>query len=78
MLEQKLKAEEWLQNFAVYKDLTYEELMDAANNWENHEEYLCDGGKFEGEYIPDEFWDHYEIVTGKGDLRRGNFFTCSC
>jgi hypothetical protein len=41
---------------------------------------MCDGGKFEGEHVPYEFWDKYEIVneTPIDENQRGNFFTCSC
>jgi hypothetical protein len=43
-------------------------------------EYWVDGGKFEGESLPEEFWDHYESVKGKKvpQAHRGSFFSCSC
>jgi len=30
--------------------------------------------------VPNEFWDHYERVTGEmvKDSSRGGFFSCSC
>lgn len=73
-------SERWLRDFAVTADLTYEELMAAARDHVQTGEYLCDGGKWEGFYTPEEFWDHFENVTGEhvevND--RGNFFSCSC
>lgn len=60
--------------------IDYDEIMDAAHNYLHHGTYLCQGGRWEGFYLEDEFWDHYEVVTGqtvhKND--RGSFFTCSC
>lgn len=80
MMEEKLKSEEWIKNYAVYKGLEYEELMDGAESYMSHGEYLCKGSLLDGEHTDSEFWDHYEIVTGKNirQDQRGNFFTCSC
>lgn len=60
--------------------LTYDDLVDGANDYLNHDEYLCRGGLLDGQYVPDEFWDHFENVTGRRvrERERGNFFTCSC
>ena len=43
-------------------------------------DYMCEGGRWEGVSLPDEFWPAYEIVTGKKvpDGNRGSFFSCSC
>lgn len=73
-------SEEWIRSFADGKGLEYEVLMNGAREWLQGGEYLCFGGLLEGEHVPDEFWDYYEIVTGHvvGSDLRGNFFTCSC
>lgn len=78
MIEEKIKSEEWIKNFSLYKGVEYDEMMDAAQGYLEHGYYLIKGAEFEGERTPDEFWDHYENITGKKILERGNFFSCSC
>ena len=79
-------SEQWIRKFADSIPLAYEVLMSGAAGWVESKkhggygEYLCFGGLLEGEYVPDEFWPHYENVTGTkvADEHRGSFFTCSC
>lgn len=69
-----------IRDIAGGLDLTEDELKAAAEDYVDHGGYLVDGGKYEGEYIPEDFWDAYELVTGKkvSDDDRGNFLSCSC
>ena len=71
---------QWLKGFAVEAGISYEELLSAAKDYVDHEEYLIQGGRWEGFNTPDEFWPHYEAVTGEKveESRRGSFFSCSC
>lgn len=73
-------AELWLRNYAGQVDLSFDELLEAGKDWIDSENYMCDGGKWEGTYTPLEFWDHYAKYTGEDvpSEKRGNFFTCSC
>jgi hypothetical protein len=79
-------SEQWIRNFANNVSLHYDVLMDGAAEWVlTHDgewggEYLCFGGLLEGVSVPDEFWDHYDAVTGNTtpEDKRGSFFTCSC
>lgn len=73
-------SEQWIRDFAAGIPLDYEVVMDGARDYVACGEYLCFGGLLEGEYVPDEFWSHYERVTGETvpDDKRGSFFTCSC
>jgi hypothetical protein len=59
---------------------SYDELMEAAAGYIKYSDYLCEGGRWEGSYVPDEFWFHYEVVTGElvPEDKRGSFFSCSC
>lgn len=70
----------WLEMYAKELDISYDELMHAAEDWLKNDRYLTDGGKFESVRTPDEFWDHYERVKGVTipDSTRGNFFSCQC
>lgn len=78
--------EQWIRDFADRVGLKYDVLMEGAATWVESRkkdlwgEYLCFGGLLEGEYVPDEFWPHYEAVTGESveENHRGSFFTCSC
>lgn len=69
-----------IQSIADGLDIGYDSLMEAAESYLNCGEYLCDGGRYEGTYLPDAFWDHYEVVTGKkvDSNDRGSFFSCAC
>lgn len=84
--DQATASRKWIENFAASIPLRYEVVMDGARDYVSdrehggYGEYLCFGGLLEGESVPDEFWPHYERVTGKKvpDDHRGSFFTCSC
>lgn len=70
----------WLTDFAARCSLDYDTLMHGAANYLAHGNYLNFGGLLEGQYVPDEFWPHYEVMTG-GEVpeeKRGSFFSCSC
>ncbi len=73
-------SEAFLDGVADSAGLSREELLAGAKDYLEHSEYLIEGGRWEGFSIPDDFWTHYEVVTGtkvpKND--RGNFFSCSC
>ena len=81
------KSEAWLRDFCnTHACPPYEEVVDTAVK------ALAHGGKLDhwaGEYlhfngsdargdIPDEFWDHMEVVTGKRFPVRPTGFSCSC
>lgn len=78
--EQYSDAEKWIRRFAEINGLTYHDLMEGAKDWLNYGDYLNRGGLLEGTYVPDEFWDHYEELTGLiiDSKDKGSFFTCSC
>lgn len=79
-------SEVWLRNLADSVEITYSRLMRGAEDWlaskRNGEwgEYITGGSEMEGTMVPDEFWNHYENVTGKkvAEEHRGSFFSCSC
>lgn len=80
------ESERWIRDFAASVGLKYDIIMNGARDWidskkrDGYGEYLCFGGPLEGEYVPDEFWDHFQVVEGIAveDAHRGSFFTCSC
>lgn len=74
------RAVAWIQKFAANHSLDYEELMESADSYLQYGEYLTKGGDLEGCYVPDEFWDNYQVVKGKKveENDRGSFFSCSC
>lgn len=80
-----LKSREWLEEHAASIRRTYEELLEAATRYLDHGEYLVGNYELEGVWTPDEFWDHFQIVTGRAysspdeDWGYGtNFYSCSC
>ena len=68
----------WLRNFADSLGVDVDELLERAEDYQTHGEYWNEGGRFEGEYVPDEFWDYYAEVTGNATPDRYSFFSCSC
>lgn len=76
----RMDSVRWIETFAGGYDCSYEEMISAAKAYRDHGDYFGKGGTFEGECVPDEFWTHFERVTGDvvPDSGRGSFFTCSC
>ena len=58
--------------------LSYKEMIETARRFNTDGEYACDGGRWEGVYADDTFWDAWEIVTGEKAKDRGGIFSCSC
>jgi hypothetical protein len=61
-------------------NISVDEMIEGANANLDRGDYLCEGGRWEGVYTPDEFWPLFEVVTGRKvpTADRGNFFSCSC
>ena len=87
----KAASRRWIDQYAAQFTRSYfdeedeqtidgELLIASATSYLHSGHHLCCGGMFEGEGTSDEFWDHYEVVTGKAvpERKRGNFFACSC
>lgn len=82
----KAQSESWIRHFAQSVGLSYEVLMNGARAWvysqekDRWGEYLVLGGLLEGESVPDEFWPHFEAVTGTTVPKdhQESFFSCSC
>lgn len=69
-------SKRWITEFAERVGLSYGVLMDAAERHLEYGDYLTLGGLLEGQSVPEEFWTHYEAITGKKGS--GSFFSCSC
>lgn len=78
--KKKKASEAWMEDYCRQYGVTPEDMIEAAGNFLEGGDYFNRGGTFEGESVPDEFWDHYEVIVGTkvshGD--RESFFTCSC
>lgn len=79
-------SEKWLREFAESVDADYDEMMEIAGthcegSMSTYGEYLIEGGKWEGQSTPPEFWTHFSAVTGKApktDYGLPGIFSCSC
>lgn len=71
---------EWIRAFAARLGLTYDDLLEGAKAYHAGEGYMNRGELLEGQSVPDEFWPHFETVTGYkvDEDKRHSFFTCSC
>ena len=77
--QRKRDSEGWIRAYARRVPISYEVLMASARvKQDDPFHLLVRGEEFEGECVPDEFWDHYAIVTGEEPKVRDNFFACSC
>lgn len=71
-------------DYVKEESFTYENLMNFADEWvdSNQEfpDYFYVSESLRNKGLPEEFWDHYEIVTGKKvkENKKESFFTCSC
>lgn len=72
-----------LESIAANCDLTFNALMEAAEMWDEDEEYTIQQGSetwrngFSGH--AEEFWKHWEIIKGrKAKHPDASFFSCSC
>jgi len=74
----KQKAKLYIQKEADRLLVNYDELMYHAQDYIDHGNYWSEGGRFESEYINEEFWDYYKVLTGKEPKYRESFFSCSC
>lgn len=73
---EEVKSIKWISEYASRLGMEYKELMEAARDYIKHGNYLNHGSRFESEYVSEEFWDHYNIITG--ERGSGSFFSCSC
>lgn len=72
-------AKETIRSIAKNMGVSYEDLMEHANDYQERGEYWVEGGRFEGESVhPETFWPAYELVTGKEAKEKYNFLSCSC
>lgn len=94
LLEAKKKSEKWLRDFIDNAHCpSYEAVMEAiregsssygGGDGDGYYIYIKDGNSIHvsgwdaGGYIPDEFWDHVEIVLGRKINNRPDHFSCSC
>lgn len=78
--EELAEAQAGVQEWADKAGLSYDEMIAAANDYLETGEYLCEGARWEGFWLKDEFWDYFEVVTGKKvpHSKVGSFFSCSC
>jgi hypothetical protein len=74
------ESEAWLDGYADKVGVSRGELIEAANDRIDRGSFWSEGGRFEGEFVPEEFWPHFENVTGRKvpSEDRNNFFSCSC
>ena len=81
--EQRAESEAWLREFCSQADCpgyerTIEKALDNGDSFDSDYLYFKDEDAH-GE-IPDEFWNHLEIVSGRKFHKneRAKYFTCSC
>jgi len=80
------RSKAYIANLADSVGISYQRLIDGAEDWVHCQEnghwgnYIVGGAEMEGESVPDEFWHHYEVVTGNEvpEEYRSSFFSCSC
>lgn len=78
----KRRSEDWIIALCSQVGISYDDILEHAENTaaNGFVDYYTGGSSMEGEIVPDEFWEHYENVTGKKAPKenRESFFSCSC
>lgn len=73
------QAKWWIANWARSLGFTYDDAIYHATDYLDHDEYWSEGGRFEGERVPEEFWEHFQAATGRVVKNNpGSFFSCAC
>lgn len=72
------KSTRWIEEYAGTLGFHADLLLNFADNYLKYGNYINTGEM--QLYLDDEFWDHYEVVTGNKveKNKRYSFFTCSC
>lgn len=70
----------YLEMCADTMGVDFDELMGYAKEYIDHGTYQVQGSRWDGTYLPGDFWDHYQVYTGErvDDKDKGSFFSCSC
>lgn len=85
--ESVASSKKWIEDYAnsfpqgMYGEyVSYWCLINGAKEFLYSNDYLNKGDIFDGKRLNQEFWHHYEIVTGEkvDENKKQNFFTCSC
>lgn len=78
--DKKEMARVVIQKCADDAGIDFNRIIYAANDYLDNSEYLCEGGRWDGHWLDESFWDAFEVFTGRyvpiDD--RGSFFSCSC
>lgn len=71
---------ELIDKMASVVGITGEAMIAHATDYLDRGSHVVGGSEMEGHYVPDEFWDQYELVAKRkvSEDERGNFFSCSC
>ncbi len=78
---EKTLAKQRIEAEAASAGLSYDDLMFAARDYRDHDEYLCQGSRWDGHDMNDaeQFWQDFKLVTGEELPKHlGGFFSCSC
>lgn len=75
------KSEKWMRDFAEEMGMSYQALLSSAEDWLDSGSYHTLNTDIPNRVYDDreQFWGHYEAVTGKKVSDKSEmFFTCSC
>lgn len=76
------KSKKWIAEHADNLGLSAAVLMENAESWLEYSDYIVQHGseRWRDNFNPDEFWHHYEVITGKtvDPDKKCNFYCCTC
>lgn len=77
---QQEASEQWIATYAMAFDMSYREMITAANDFLDHGDYVIeqDSDTWRDMFDAETFWSHFEKATGRVPHERNNFFGCSC
>ena len=76
----KVRAGRWLKDYADSIASSLEELLMRTKDFLDCGDYWNEGERFDGKWVPEEFWKYYEEYTGTkvDEDDKHSFFSCSC
>ena len=74
------RSVKWMEDLGERVGFSANDLIKGGHDHLDHGGWLTGGSSMEGERTPEDFWAHFEIITGRKVKveDRDNFFSCSC
>ena len=78
-LQKREEARQAILQICQDLGVRWDELEAATISFLEYGDYWCQGDRFDGEYLPPSYWDHYKVLHPTTDVSDAHdFLSCSC